>query len=230
MPLTGCLTTPLNGYVLLNGALDPYGLIPVVGSNTVPVDILYTGSGRQYATYSRANFNTDRGLVDGWTSPLNLPIAAANFAAALAGLATNTGYLGAINADRHFRYYTSDGKKIVYGTPDDDNLTVLSAEVTLDVYFDYQMVGGDGNDQITGGTFGDELWGGPGNDTLNGGLGDDTFIGGPGNDTMDGGSFIFGSFQGTDSSVYKGALAEYDLEFLPNDTVRITDKVGGRDG
>jgi Ca2+-binding RTX toxin-like protein len=216
--------------VLLNKALDPYGLIPVVGSNTVPVDILYTGSGRQYTTYSKANFDTDQGLVDGWTSPLNLPIATANFAAALAGLATNTGYLGAINADRYFRYYTPDGKKVIYGTPDDDNLTVLSAEVTLDVYFAHQMVGGDGNDQITGGTFGDELWGGPGNDTLNGGLGDDTFIGGPGNDTMDGGSFIFGSFQGTDSSVYKGALSEYDIEFLPNDTVRITDKVAGRDG
>jgi Ca2+-binding RTX toxin-like protein len=57
------------------------------------------------------------------------------------------------------------------------HVTVEGAECGLDVYFDYQMVGGDGNGQITGGTFGDELWGGPGNDTLNGGLGDDIMSG-----------------------------------------------------
>ena len=135
----------------LNNALDPYGLIPVVGSTTVPVDIICTGSGRSYSTYTQTNFNTDRALYDGWTSALNLPIAAANFTAALAGLATNTGYLGAINSDLQFRYNTPDGKKIIYGTPTDDTLTFLSAEITPDVYFGYQMVGGSGNDRITGG-------------------------------------------------------------------------------
>jgi Ca2+-binding RTX toxin-like protein len=218
------------GNAFLNQALDPYGLIPVVGSTTVPVDIIYAGSGRSYSTYNQIDFNTDRALYDGWTSALNLPIAAANFTAALAGLATNTGYLGAINSDLQFRYYTPDGKKIIYGTPTDDTLTVLSAELTPDVYFDYQMVGGSGNDRITGGNFGDELWGGDGNDTLNGGLGDDKFVGGQGDDTIDGGSFLFGLFQGTDSSVYQGALSEYDLEFLPDDTVRVIDKLSGRDG
>jgi Ca2+-binding RTX toxin-like protein len=214
----------------LNQAFDPYGLIPVVGSNTVPVDIIYTGSGRNYSIYTQADFNTDRALVDDWTSAVNVAIATAQFGAALAGLETNTGYLGAINSDLRFRYYTSDGKKIVYGTPDNDTLTELSAELTLDIYFNYQMVGGDGNDQITGGLFGDELWGGDGNDTLNGGLGDDTFIGGKGDDTIEGGSFFFGLFEGTDSSVYRGSLADYNIEFLPDDTVRISDKVISRDG
>ena len=101
-----------------------------------------------------------------------------------------------------------------------------STTVPVDIIY----TGSSGNDRITGGDFGDELWGGDGNDTLNGGLGDDKFIGGQGDDTIDGGSFLFGLFQGTDNSVYKGALSEYDLEFRPDNTVRVIDKVSGRDG
>ncbi len=215
----------------LNKAFDPYGLIPIVGTTTVPVDIIYTGSGRNYSTYTQTNFNTDSALVDGWTNlALNFPIATAKFGAALGGLETNLGYLGTINSDLHFSYYTPTGKKIIYGTPDNDRITSLSAEITPDIYFDFQMVGGDGNDRITGDIFDDELWGGPGSDTLDGGLGDDTFIGGNGDDEIDGGSFLFGLFEGTDTSVYNGAFADYELEFLPDDSIRIVDTVNNRDG
>ncbi len=59
------------------------------------------------------------------------------------------------------------------------------------------VIGGSGNDQITGSTLSNRLTGGPGNDTLSGGAGDDvfvegtsssgadTFIGGTGIDTID---------------------------------------------
>ena len=40
------------------------------------------------------------------------------------------------------------------------------------------LIGGDGNDTLTGGDNDDVLIGGPGLDALNGGAGDDTFIGG----------------------------------------------------
>ncbi len=49
------------------------------------------------------------------------------------------------------------------------------------------LVGGDGDDILTGSASDDVLDGGPGNDTLNGRGGNDTLIGGPGNDTLIGG-------------------------------------------
>jgi Ca2+-binding RTX toxin-like protein len=51
-----------------------------------------------------------------------------------------------------------------------------------------RMVGGFGDDTITGFTGNDTLDGGPGDDTLIGGAGDDTMIAGPGNDFMNGGA------------------------------------------
>jgi ELWxxDGT repeat protein len=45
------------------------------------------------------------------------------------------------------------------------------------------VIGGSGNDTITGNTLANNLNGGPGNDTLNGATGHDTLVGGHGNDT-----------------------------------------------
>jgi hypothetical protein len=213
--------------LFLNPAFDPYGLIPVDGGNTVPVAIQYTGVGLTYTTYTLANYNSDRSLVSSWEDPV---LAAAKYGAALAGLATNTGYLGSINSDLLFRYYTSDGKKIIYGTPKADTINSLSAELTADVFLGFQMVGGAENDTITGDRFDDELWGGSGNDTLSGGLGDDIFIGGTGDDSIDGGKFLLGLFVGDDKSLYSGTFPEYDLEFLPDKSVRIIDSISSRDG
>jgi Ca2+-binding RTX toxin-like protein len=50
------------------------------------------------------------------------------------------------------------------------------------------MLGGAGNDTITGGTADDDLHGGPGNDLISGGAGGDTIVGGPGADTLLGGA------------------------------------------
>lgn len=49
------------------------------------------------------------------------------------------------------------------------------------------LLGGDGNDTLTGSANADVLEGGAGNDTLFGGPGDDRLLGGPGNDTLVGG-------------------------------------------
>jgi len=70
----------------------------------------------------------------------------------------------------------------------------------------------------------------PQNDEINGSGERETFEGGAGDDTINGGSSLFGLLDGTDSSVYEGTLDEYDIEFLSDGTVRITDRVGSRDG
>lgn len=49
------------------------------------------------------------------------------------------------------------------------------------------LVGGPGNDNLTGGNLGNAFFGGSGTDTMNGGAGSDHFDGGPGDDRMLGG-------------------------------------------
>jgi hypothetical protein len=117
-------------------------------------------------------------------------------AAQLAGLVTNTGYLGSMNGTDRFSYKTADGKKIIYGTPNADTIDPSSAELTVDVYTNYQMVGGSGNDTISGSLlFSDELWGGDDNDVLQGRGGDDTLRGGSGDDV----------------AVFRGDCLDYDI-------------------
>jgi Ca2+-binding RTX toxin-like protein len=200
---------------LLEPTFDPYKL------GRGPVTINFTGSGKTYDTYGQLNFIGDRAKEVNVNGSLSDGIKS---------LIANGGiaYFSNIASDPFLSYKRGD-LKVIYGTPGNDNLNELDAELSLDVYFGYLMVGGAGNDTLNGGRFADELQGGDGDDILNGGPGDDTFIGGAGNDTMDGGSFLFGLFEGTDKSIYKGTLADYDVEFL-TDSVRISDKVGSRDG
>lgn len=63
------------------------------------------------------------------------------------------------------------------GAGEKGNISKLDVEIVL---------GGSGDDTITGSANDDQLHGGPGNDTLNGGAGNDTLIGGPGNDHLNG--------------------------------------------
>ncbi len=199
--------------VLLNAAFDPYGLIPQVGGVTTSVEIRYSGTGRIDASYTAAEFVADRDQLATLANPLvQGPLAAGVFSTALAGLATNTGYLGAMNADLLFTYKTADGKKIIYGTPGDDALNPLSAELTADIYTTYKIVGGTGNDSLTGGSFADDLWGGSGNDTLTGGF------------------LPLGSLDDDDKAFYRGSFADYNLLFMPDGTVQIHDSNGSRDG
>ena len=65
-----------------------------------------------------------------------------------------------------------------------------------------KLVGGNGNDVLTGGAGADQLFGGNGNDTLNGGGGDDTLNGGNGNDTVVGGKGTDTAFLGTGNDTF----------------------------
>ena len=224
--------------LLLEPTLDPYGL------GRGPVDILFSGSGKTYASYSQTDFATDEGR-EGEVSVIGSLSRPFKDAAGIAILPSS--YLLAIASDP-FLSFKRGNLKVIYGTPGNDNLSFLNAELSFDIYFGYLIAGGAGNDTLNGNQFADELQGGEGsdvlngalgndtliggadNDTLNGGLGDDLFIAGAGDDSIDGGSFVFGLFAGNDRSQYRGALADYDVEFLPDDTVRIRDKVSGRDG
>lgn len=100
--------------------------------------------------------------------------------------------------------YTRDGKSIVYGSENDDDLSRSDANDNI-----YVM--GDGDDRAEGDIY------------------DDIFIGGKGDDYLDGGLFLFGLLE-KDISVYRGNLSEYEFEFLSDDTIKIKDTVTNRDG
>jgi Ca2+-binding RTX toxin-like protein len=64
------------------------------------------------------------------------------------------------------------------------------------------VIGGSGNDKITGNPFANNLQGGSGNDTLWGGAGNDTLVGGPGRDMLfgqDGNDTIYAKDGRTDT-------------------------------
>lgn len=95
-----------------------------------------------------------------------------------------------------------------------------------------QLNGGDGNDvivgdligantgmadQLSGGNGNDELFGFGGDDTLDGGSGDDQLSGQLGNDTLDGGD-------GNDIAIFIGLRANYTIERISENTIRVTDR------
>lgn len=119
---------------------------------------------------------------------------------------------------------------------------VTGADVSVDVLIGIEnVVGGAGNDTITGddtdnrlggaggndlieGLTGfDALDGGTGADTLNGGLDGDTLTGGVGDDTINGGG-------GYDTIVLAGASTDYVVQALGNGFYSITDKRANGDG
>ncbi|TCR66383.1 cadherin-like domain-containing protein [Bosea sp. BK604] len=69
------------------------------------------------------------------------------------------------------------------------------------------VIGGAGNDQITGDDLANTLDGAAGNDTLNGGAGDDLILAGAGNDTIDGGA-------GFDTLDLSGATGPISVDFI----------------
>jgi Ca2+-binding RTX toxin-like protein len=75
-----------------------------------------------------------------------------------------------------------------------------------------KLIGGSGDDTLTGDANANIMEGDAGNDTLNGGAGDDTLIGGAGGDTLDGGT-------GTNTASYAGSAAvTADLSNAGNNT------------
>ncbi|KAA1052536.1 FG-GAP-like repeat-containing protein [Azospirillum argentinense] len=68
------------------------------------------------------------------------------------------------------------------GSVGSDTVTAVNASSAV------ELIGGDGDDSLTGGAYADSLRGDNGNDWLDGGDGDDTLSGGNGNDWLCGGS------------------------------------------
>ena len=233
---------------ILEPTFDPDGL------SRGEIKINYTGSGKTYATYTEADFTTHQALED------NVSVIGTGFAALLerarkdaAGIASLTAnggiqYFQNIASDQ-FLSYRRNNKKVIYGTPGDDILLANTQRITQpNLSLPFFMVGGAGDDHLSGDKFADEILGGEGNDTLNGlfgndslngdegndslngGLGDDTFRGGAGEDTIDGGSFLFGLFEGNDRAVYRGRSSDYDFTIENDDSIRIHDNAAGRDG
>ena len=177
---------------VLQPAFDPYGLIPQTvqpnGSvDTTGVRILWDNSaGSVFQDYGLMDFQSDAAFVSAETDAASIAAGAAQLAAAGAGLLLKTGYLGNINSDLLFDYFTEDGLfeffpedglKVVYGTNGDDILSPASAEPhdpTVSNFLGYQIVGGDGSDTIAGSNNYDALWGGNGADELQGLGGNDT--------------------------------------------------------
>jgi Ca2+-binding RTX toxin-like protein len=214
--------------VILEPTFDPYRL-----TRTEEVAIHFTGPGKTYASYGQSNFETDRGNEE----DVSVVGSLTRFVKDADGLSTlavvGIPYFLNIASDR-FLSYKNIGRQVIYGTPGDDNLDKNDVRRPYAINDSFQIVGGGGNDTITGANFDDLLEGGSGNDilsggwgndllnsgdgddTLDGGLGDDYFIGSNGNDTINGGSFVFGLFGGTDTASYRGASSEYDIKYLPN--------------
>lgn len=86
------------------------------------------------------------------------------------------------------------------------------------------VIGGQGDDQITGNERDNRIEGGDGNDTLIGGIGNDTLVGGAGNDSHRGG-------YGLDLAVFSGAKAGYTIA-KSGSVIEVTDTTAanGDDG
>jgi Ca2+-binding RTX toxin-like protein len=230
------------GANFLRPAIDPYNL------SRGPVDIIFRGTGQIYDNYSQEQFLVNELFEVDVSLRGSITSNAQDLAGILKlGSVDSIPFFSRIASDE-FLSYTKFGRKVIYGTSGDDNLDKNDIRVIYAIYDSFKFVGGSGNDTITGANFDDHLDGGSGNDvltggwgndylidddgddTLDGGLGDDFFLGGNGNDTINGGSFVFGLFGGTDKASYSGSFSEYNIEFLSNKSVRISDKVANRDG
>ncbi len=122
----------------------------------------------------------------------------------------------------------------VNGLGGDDTITASTA-VLVPLVLD----GGDGNDQILGGSGADQLVGGPGNDVIQGGRGADTALLGDGNDTFvwnpgDGNDVVDGE-AGTDALSFAASNASESIDLhangnrvqLTRDIALITMDLGG---
>ncbi len=94
------------------------------------------------------------------------------------------------------------------------------------------ILGGAGNDDLTGGSGADLLDGGPGNDSLAGGEGDDLLDGGPGADTLVGGNGgdDVADYSGRTSAVYvslDGVSNDGEVGEADNVSSGVEDVLGG---
>ena len=166
---------------LIETATDPYGLAREA------VDLEFRGTGRVYNSYDQNNFRADNddGILDvtsneGDVSIIGTTSRFAQDALGFTALGVRAPFFIRELREDPFLDYEKGKFSVVYGTPGNDNLNLLSATAE---FFDVEpvalslfLVGGGGNDTLTGSLLEDELTGGSGNDFLDGGSGRDVAI------------------------------------------------------
>jgi len=207
--------------LVLLPAYDPYelGTDPTTkGQNReVPIKFTPSTSGRTYGTPSDLYSGSDYlahdlyelnrvSIKDTASGAAKLALGISQFLNPINSTLAGS-YLLDINSDPFLRYLRDD-LKVIYGTPGNDNITHLDRENDLfdplPIYPPVLIVGGSGDDNITGSLKSDELLGGEDNDVLNGRAGNDTLNGGADNDVLDGGDE-------EDYAIFTGEFADYEF-------------------
>ncbi|NET26169.1 VWA domain-containing protein [Okeania sp. SIO1I7] len=151
--------------VFLSPTLDPYGL------GRGEVEIEFSGSGQTYNTYTQTDFNTDQAresdvsVIGSFTRPFR-------DAQGIASLPPS--YLSNLASDQFLSNQRGD-LQVIYGTPRNDNLdpfdlrtltasNPLLQPLPINPLQGFLIVGGTGNDRLSGSSNNDELDGGDGFD------------------------------------------------------------------
>ena len=114
------------------------------------------------------------------------------------------------------RFLDENNKPIIYGTLNNDSLNDINVYDELFGSYlaeflpnGYVVLGGEGNDVLSGYMANDELYGGEGADTLDGAFGDDRLVGGAGQDVIRGGAGNDKIIADADDSLIDGG-SDYD--------------------
>lgn len=139
---------------------------------------IYDYNGNGY--YDQSDYARDQGTMSGWGG------LSSTLKSGIEGIVTDLWNDGTI------KFLAPGNEPIIYGTTSSDNLTANSyGETSLDVPHidDYKengvvLIGGKGDDRLTGSSKGDSLFGGDDKDVLDSGKGADDLIGGSGDDIL----------------------------------------------
>jgi VCBS repeat-containing protein len=169
--------------------IDPSGIgrtVPIIFEG--PITKIPVVKQSDWIELDIAKERFDEFVLQGQTA--GLPIAVQKF----------TELMGELNRDGVIDYRDSSNRLVYFDGVDMNNAGVLTADLALDKVMDSSqfwkparydgvaLIGGGGNDQLSGAGKSDYLLGGAGNDILDGGAGADELKGGDGDDTLDGGS------------------------------------------
>jgi hypothetical protein len=168
----------LGNTLVLKPAIDPYGLGKTVSIQFTGLDTIHA----REDWYTRANFQADVQFQSTNFNPVD-SIPAANTAM--------QDVISQLTSDGVIKYFTDDGKPIVYGTNGTDFITAISIggiDPSLADSIGFAGIGGPGNDTFVGTNSGC---------IFVGGTGDDTFIIKAASNYLDGGP-------DTDTLVYQG--------------------------